>query len=175
MPLESINSVCSQKISKYYQKSQPESDSSQWRKLSDKVSRFVSDLLAYLDLESMIPLWSLMPNYYKNQEIEELRKKFKVNASALKSFEKELIKKGTLDEGSRPSRTILKAYRYPLCLQFTIFAHKWTFTDWTLAALPVVSWIQNYQKNRFLYFYGHMSRKAEVGLENLKKHSQLNP
>lgn len=168
---ESISTLFSHKIPKYYQEYRPEPDSSQWVKLSDKVSKFVSDLLTYLNLESMIPLWSLMTDYYQNQEIEKLEERFRASTSDLKSFEEELINKGTLVEKSRPSHTIPKEDKYPLCLRFIISARKSTFTDSVLAALPVTSWVQNYQKNRLSYFYGYMSSKAEDILEDLKSKS----
>ena len=171
---------------------EPESDSSQWVKLSDKVSQFVSNLFAkldtylgthlakYLDPEALIPPpWSLRVNYYKNRELDKEIKENETKLATLSRFEKKLIEKGLLDEGSRPSREIYTYMRYKidssLCLQIIEYARKWNFTDSTLAALPFTSCIQNYQKNRLLCLYKEICCHAKTALQDLTKPWAITP
>lgn len=170
----------------YTYRPEPESDSSQWVKLSNKVSQFVSNLLAkldtylgthlakYLDPEVLIPLWSLRVNYCKNRELDKEIQEHETNLAILSKFEKRLIEKKVLDKESKPSRGIYLAFYISctidssLCLKIIQYARKWTVTDSMLAALPVTSWIQNYQKNRLSCLSKQLCCDAKAALQDLK-------
>ena len=110
----------------------------------------------FLDyLSATLPPWSWAQSDGKNQAIERALSDFNFQKKSFKGRQDSLVGSGLLDLGyNEPlSPKIFKIFEDAkswLARFFTFIAVHHKFADRLLAALPPISWVQNYHKNQEL-------------------------